>query len=215
MGPAFWQHLFSVVLYASSGCVCGFLRGFLCQLIARLVRVRAGFLFPTFSSYNINSELFQTARSVHNHRVCLQTPRFGIPCFQCFEFVGFAHCHVSRFLLCLLYDHRCLTLVYTGWLSSRSGGGEGGGRSVGLMFGDPLLPPSPPDPSSTNTAPLTPTQFTNLALLQILQTDTRIRWTFSTRRFVRFRPRPCLTEKAMKYGVSAVFFYVYYMMIDV
>ena len=69
--------------------------GFLFQLVARLVRCVHVFV----SNYNINSELFQTPRSVHKHRVCLYTRRFGKPCFQRFEFVGFA-----RFLLCLLYD---------------------------------------------------------------------------------------------------------------
>ena len=57
-------------------------------------------------------------------------------------------------------------------MSWGSGGGGGRGRSLGLMFEDP----GPTHPSSTNTAPLIPTnKFTNLTLLQILHTDTLIR----------------------------------------
>ena len=75
-----------------------------------------------------------------------------------------------------------------------------------LMLGDPLPPPATPPPVLT---PLTPSnKFTNFALLQILQTDTLIRRTFSMCRLVWFRPRLCLDQASEKNtGMFGVFAY--------
>ena len=92
VGPAFWQP----TIFSDSVCFEWLCVGFCVSwslVWCACVRVFV-------SNYNISSELFQTRRSVYKHRVCLSTLRFGIPCFQCFEFVGFARC-----LLCLLYDN--------------------------------------------------------------------------------------------------------------
>ena len=90
-GLHFGNPLFSVVLYVSKGCA------WVSVSVGRSFGAHACMvLFPTTKSA---LDCFKTRRSVYKHRVCLQTLRFGIPCFQRFRFVGLARC-----LLCLLYD---------------------------------------------------------------------------------------------------------------
>ena len=113
-------------------------RGFLCQLVSWSLVWRA--CVHVFSNHNINSELSQTARSVYQHRACLQTLRFGIPCFQRLNFVGFVvQCH-----FCV---DRCLTLVLSVlvvclFILVKLWGWRGGERWFDVRR--PLRPPSHP-----------------------------------------------------------------------
>ena len=80
-----------MVLYVSKGCA------WVSVSVGRSFGAHACmFLFPTTTSA---LDCFKPGGLFINTGFVYKTLRFGIPCFQRFEFVGFARC-----LLCLLYD---------------------------------------------------------------------------------------------------------------